>query len=280
MGLFDLLFADNVTLNTFRTNPSEVDRQAQDFQVDVSAITKATKEAGTQSEVNTGGRCEFFRASALNNITTLEARISESGGDYWFPYIPAAVGYVAVPEGAPKGTIVGTAGMNGCSLVVTRPGDGKLYFCHDPNGEVMFRKHVTDGDDVELDATMKMPNQPLVAVPSASQTPVTTRTHKVVFHRKFNDYAGGPLTMPIPRRNATTGLTSGGLLDVASRSMGETIIAIHKANGIPHQYAHHLVSVKTDTGWDVYNFCILTAGAQNTPVQAISICTSKKLGSF
>ncbi len=74
-------------------------------------------------------------ATLVNGINEMTVAPSESGADFFFPYIWEGTGNVAVGpvNGIAEGTIVVTGGMNGCALEVTTRND-QFFFYHDKNG--------------------------------------------------------------------------------------------------------------------------------------------------
>lgn len=69
----------------------------------------------------------------LHKSNFVKLSVMAGGGDYFFPYIPGGVGSCVVPFGCPKGTLVITSAMNGCSLQVDAFSNHYRFF-HDANG--------------------------------------------------------------------------------------------------------------------------------------------------
>ena len=69
------------------------------------------------------------------NMFLLTLRPDVKGGDYFYPYVAGGggIGSNFVPACAPKGTLVFTGGMNGCSIQVDEVGDA-LMFMHCQDG--------------------------------------------------------------------------------------------------------------------------------------------------
>ncbi|WP_147426585.1 hypothetical protein [Trinickia fusca] len=88
--------------------------------------------------VPTGGRVNIA-TTLINGINELTINRSESGRDFYFPYVHG-VGNVTVGpvNGIAEGTIVVTGGMNGCALEVTVQ-NNQFVFHHDSNGRCMGR---------------------------------------------------------------------------------------------------------------------------------------------
>ncbi|AGT08032.1 hypothetical protein [Paracoccus aminophilus] len=285
MGFFSST-PETLPLDNFRVAPGAVEasKDGRNFMVDLSAIAQqkandlgnaARSKGGTGAGINVteGGRCKIVEGKAKNGIRTLTGQTATDGKDYWFPYPAQAVGHVEVPADVPKGTIVATPPMNGCSLVVTKTEDGKWHFFHDPNGEVMFGKGVGPTDRMALDDEMKAARAGDLTGQDKQRT-----QHQLQFFKNFRDYAGGPAFAKIGRPTDSGGM-SGGLEPKDSQGQA-TVAEKSSATGEPHQFGHSLISVKTDTGWDVYNFGVVTKGSQNEPEAVVEGLGSKKLGSF
>ncbi len=86
-----------------------------------------------------GGPVSLFDGPVQNDVQRIRIRDAAAGSnpDYFYPWKPSGVGYVDVPADAPRGTVVATPAMNGCSVEVRDMGDGNLRFYHDDDGNKM-----------------------------------------------------------------------------------------------------------------------------------------------
>ena len=103
-------------------------------------IYKAGPESGSFTNTGTlveGGKCQINEEFVKPGMYHLKAKASDTGTDYFFPWLRTGVGYVKVPHAAPDGTVVLTGGVNGCSIVVSTL-QNDYYFYHDGDSKCLI----------------------------------------------------------------------------------------------------------------------------------------------
>ena len=132
-GFLTLVETSIMSLSNLRANPkTSCERNVYR----TGPMPGSFKDAGDLVE---GGKCKITCTQIVTGFYDLKAQQSESGTDYFYPWLQRGVGYVCVPKGVPDGTLVITGGVNGCTLVVSELGTN-YYFYHDGDS-----KHLKPG---------------------------------------------------------------------------------------------------------------------------------------